>query len=107
MAPVACRCGKRRLVLVERQPLGDDDVIAAPELVDKAGIERHAPGEMGGMTGAAQQALHLARPLFSMSPGVRAGDGQGMQHPFHRVVGLPVVMHDDAHNSRLPRLGET
>jgi hypothetical protein len=43
---------------VERQPLGDDDVIAAPELVDKAGIERHAPGEMGGMTGAAQQALH-------------------------------------------------
>jgi hypothetical protein len=61
---VGWRCGKRRLVLVEREPLGDEDVIAAPELVDKAEIERHAPGEMGGMTGAAQQALHPARPLF-------------------------------------------
>jgi hypothetical protein len=51
---------------VEREPLGDDDVIAASELVDKAGFERHAPvaGEMGGVTGAAQQALHLVRPLF-------------------------------------------
>src|SRR3954468_8675268 len=63
-AAVGWRCSKRRLVLVEREPLGDDDVIAAPELVDKAGVERHAPGEMGGMTGAAQQALHPARPLF-------------------------------------------
>ena len=51
---------------MEREPFGDDGVIASPELVDKAGIERHAPvpGEMGGMTGAAQQALHPARPLF-------------------------------------------
>src|SRR3954454_19891071 len=65
-AAVGCRCGKRWLVLVEREPLGDDDVIAAPELVDKAGFERHAavPGEMGGVTGAAQQALHPVRPLF-------------------------------------------
>src|SRR3954466_3729785 len=37
------RCGNWRLVLVEREPLGDDDVIAAPELVDKAGFERHVP----------------------------------------------------------------
>ena len=51
---------------MEREPLGDDGVIAAPELGDKAGVERHAavPSEMGGMTGAAQQALHLARSLF-------------------------------------------
>jgi len=28
------------------------------------------------------------------------GVAQGMQHPFHRVVGLPVVMHNDAHNVR-------
>ena len=100
---------------MEREPLGDDDVIAAPELVDKAGFERHAPvpGKMGGMTGAAQQALHPARPLFLLDVDQRLefaqvmGVAQGMQHPFHRVVGLPVVMHDDADNSRLPRLGET
>src|SRR6476620_2724283 len=105
-AAVGCWCGQRRLVLVEREPLGDDDVIAAPELVDKAGVERHAPGEMGGMTGAAQQAPHPARPLFLLGVDQRLenaqvmGVAQGMQHPFHRVVGLPVVMHNDAHNVR-------
>jgi hypothetical protein len=96
---------------VERQPLGDDDVIAAPELIDKAGVERHAavPGEMGGMTGAAGAASGAptlpsrCRLEFAQVMGV----AQGMQHPFQRVVGLPVVMHDDAHNSRLPRWGET
>src|SRR4051794_13779614 len=107
-AAVGWRCGQRRLVLVEREPLGDDDVIAAPELVDKAGVERHAavPSEMGGMTGAAEQALHPARPFFLLDVDQRLefapvmGVAQGMQHPFHLVVGFPVVMHDDAHNVR-------
>jgi hypothetical protein len=79
-AAAGCRCGKRRLVLVERQPLGDDDVIASPEQVDKAGFERHAPGEMGGMTGAAQQTLHPGRPLVQWMKPLREKTDTDMVH---------------------------
>ena len=58
------------------------------------------------MTGAAQQALHLARPVFLLDLDQRLefaqvmGVAQGVQHALHRVVGLPVVMHDDADDVR-------
>ena len=67
-------------------------------------------GEVCGVTGAAQQLLHLARPvfLFDLDQGLEftqvMGVAQGMRHARHRVIGLPVVM--QAHdilpkNSRL------
>ena len=58
------------------------------------------------MTGAAQQPLHFARPIllfdfdqrFEFAKMVRVA--QRMLHALHRVVGLPVIMHDDAEDVR-------
>src|SRR5208337_2060875 len=57
---------QRRLRLVEGQPFGDDSVVTALETRDQARLQRKLPfsGESGRMTGAAQQALHFARPIL-------------------------------------------
>ena len=58
------------------------------------------------MTGAAQQALHAARPVFLLDLDQRRkfahviGVAQRVQHARHGVVGLPVVMHDGADDVR-------
>jgi hypothetical protein len=106
---------ERRLSLVEGQPLGQDGVVTAFNLCMQARPERvesnaALAGEVCGVTGAAQQLLHLARPVFllDLDQGLEftqvMGVAQGMKHARHRVVGLPVVM--QAHdilpkNSRL------
>ena len=54
------------------------------------------------MTGAAQHPLHFARPVFfldfdeSLQFAQVMGVAQGVQHARHRVVGLPVIVDDDA-----------
>ena len=61
---------------------------------------------VGGVTGAAQQVLHVARPifLFDVDQGFELaqmmGVAQGMKHVRHRVVGFPVIMHDDTDDLR-------
>ena len=63
-------------------------------------------GEVCQVTGAAQQALHLARPVFllDVDEGLEFAQvmsiAQGVQHARDRVVGLPVVMHDGAIDRR-------
>jgi len=91
---------ERRLGLVEGQPFGQDGVITALHPCDQAGLQRAAAlaCEVGGVTTAAQQLLHLARPVFllDVDQGLEfaqvMGVAQGMTHVRHRVIGLPVVM---------------
>ena len=57
--------------------------------------------EVRGMTGEAQQSLHLARPVFLLDFDERfqlaemMRIAQRVKHAGHRVVGLPVVVHDN------------
>ena len=58
------------------------------------------------MTGTAQQPLHLSRPVFlldfdeSLQFAKMMSVAQGVQHPLHRVVGLPVIVDDNAGDIR-------
>jgi hypothetical protein len=64
-------------------------------------------GEVCGVTGAAQELLHLARPVFllDLDQGLEfaqvMGIAQGMKHARHRVIGLTTSA------SRLPRLAQS
>jgi hypothetical protein len=62
--------------------------------------------EVRGMTGEAQQSLHLARPVFLLAVFLLDFDerfqlaemmriAQRVKNAGHRVVGLPVVVHDN------------
>ena len=72
---------QRRLGFVEGEPFGDDGVVAALEPpdcdpgVDEAGLQEDAAlaREIGGVTGKAQQALHLARHSPSFTGGTMRG----------------------------------
>ena len=58
------------------------------------------------MTGAAQEPLHFARPLLFLDLDERLqlahvmGVAQGVQHARHGVIGLPVIVDDDAGDIR-------
>ena len=66
------------------------------------------------MTGAAQQALHLARPIFFLDFDQRLqfaqvmGIAKRMQHALHRIVWLPVIVNDNSDDigQHLPRLAQ-
>ena len=99
---------QRRLGLMEGEPFGENGVVTALETFDESRFQRNASfsREIGRVTGAAQQPLHLARPVFLLDLDQRLqfaqmmGVAQGMQHAWHRVVGLPVIVHDDADDIR-------
>src|SRR5215213_8065264 len=105
-----CGCGgdQRGLRRMERQALGEDSVITSLDAGDQGRLERHAPvaRQIGGMAGAAQQALHPARPVLLLDLDQRlefpqvVRVAQRMQYACQRVVRLPVVMHDDAGDIR-------
>ena len=96
------------LGLMEGQPFGENGVVTALETFDEPRLQRNAPfsRSVRDVTGAAQQPLHLARPLFfldfdeSLQFAQVMRIAQGVQHAFHRVIGLPVIVNDDADNIR-------
>src|SRR5215210_9207774 len=63
-----CDCGgdQRRLCRVKRQALSEEGVVTSLNAGDQGRLERYAPvaREIGGVAGAAQQALHPARPVL-------------------------------------------
>ena len=89
---------QRHLGLMEGQPLGDNGVVTALTTFDQLRLQRNAlfSRSVRGVTRAAQQSLHFARPrLFldldeSLQFAQMMGIAQGVQHALHRVVGLPV-----------------
>ena len=97
-----------RLGLMEDQPFGENGVVTTLETFDEPRLQSNAPfsRSVRGVTGAAQQPLHLARPLFfldldeSLQLAQVMGIAQGMQHALHRVIGLPVIVNDDAGDIR-------
>ena len=66
LAAGALATGKRRLRLMEVHPLGHDGVVAALDASNEAGGERHAAraSNVCRVARAAQEDLHLARPVF-------------------------------------------
>ena len=108
---------QRHLGLMEGEPLGENGVVTTLTTFDQLRLQRNAPfsRSVRGVTRAAQQPLHFARPrLFldldeSLQFTQMMGIAQGVQHALHRVVGLPVIVNDDAGDIRqeLPRLAQT
>ena len=103
-----CGGDQRGLCCVERQTLGEDSIVTSLDERDHAWFQRYAPvaREVGGVAGAAQQALHPACPVLLLDldqclefPQM-VGVAQRMQYAFQRVVGLPMVMHDNAGDIR-------
>ena len=93
---------------MKRQALGEDSTVTSLDAGDQGRLERHTPiaREVGGVAGAAQQALHPACPVLLLDLDQRleftqvVRVAQRMQHACQRVVGFPVVMHDDAGDIR-------
>ena len=93
---------------MEGQPFGENGVVTTRETFDEPRLHSNAAfsRSVRGVTGAAQQPLHLARPLFfldfdeSLELAQVMGIAQGMQHALHRVIGLPVIVNDDAGDIR-------
>jgi len=93
---------------MKRQTFSEESVITSLDAVDQGRLERYAPvaRQIGGVAGAAQQALHPARPilLFDLDQRLELPQvvrvAQRMQHACQRVVRLPMVVHDDAGDIR-------
>src|SRR5207342_7035 len=93
-----------RLGLVECQPFGENGVVTALDQCDQRRLQRHASitCEIRRVTGAPQYPLHFARPVFfldfdeSLQFAQVMGVAQGVQHARHRVIGLPVIVDNDA-----------
>ncbi len=106
--PAAARPGRGAdefgLGLVEGETSGEDGVVAALDEGDQRRRERSlAPScQVGGVAGALQQALHVARPvlLFDVDQRLQLAQvvriAERVQHAGQRVVRLPMIMHDDA-----------
>jgi hypothetical protein len=85
---------------MEGQPFGENGVVTTFETFDEPGSQRNVPFSCSirDVTGAAQQPLHLARPLFfldfdqSLQFAQMVCIAQGMQHAFYRVIGLPMIV---------------
>ena len=106
LAAAALDATKLRLGEMEDEALRHDGVVASLDAGDEARFEHDAPPacEICRVAGAAQQDLHLARPVLvvDVDQGLQfsqmMGVAQGMEHAFHRVVGLPVIMHHGAND---------
>ena len=93
---------------MEGQPFGENGVVTTFETFDELRSQRNAPFScsIGDVTGAAQQPLHLARPLFFLDFDERLqfaqmmSIAQGVQHTFHRVVWLPMIVNDNSDDIR-------
>jgi hypothetical protein len=89
---------------VKGEALPDDGVVAPLYQRYETGLERGVAlaREIGRVTGATQQRLHLARPIFLLDVDQRfqlaqmMRIAQSVQHIGHRVIRLPMIMHDDA-----------
>ena len=98
--------GQWRLGLMKGEPCGDDGVVSVLEPLREAGFQRPVAfaGHVGGMAGPTEQALHPQRPgfLLDLDQGLEFSQmmriAQGMQHTFQGVVGLPVVVDDNAND---------
>ena len=57
---------QRRLGLMEDQPFGENGIVTTLETIDEPRLDGHTPfsRSVRDVTGAAQEPLHLARPLF-------------------------------------------
>ena len=106
LLPLARR--ERWLALVKGQRIGDDLVVSALD-------QRHKPRrngdilvqrDAGGAIGSAQELLHPPGPSLPFDVHQRLqlpqvmGVAQAVLHPFHREVRLPVIVHDDAGDTR-------
>ena len=88
--------------------MGENGVVTTLTTFDQLRLHRNAPFSRAvrGVTRAAQQPLHLASPrLFldldeSLQFAQMMGIAQGVEHALHRVVGLPVIVNDDAGDIR-------
>src|SRR5450756_1029388 len=93
---------------MEAQPFSENGVVTALETFDESRLQRNAPfsREIRRVTGTPQQPLHLARPVFpldfdeSLQFTKMMSVTQGVQHALHCVVGLPVVVDDNAGDIR-------
>ena len=93
-----------RLGRVEGQPFGDDDIVTSLDQADQRRLRRPSSFacEIRRVTGAAQEQLQFARPLLFLDLDERLqlaqvmGVAQGVQHARHGVIGLPVIVDDDA-----------
>jgi hypothetical protein len=85
---------------MEGQPFGENGVVTTFETFDEPRSQRNAPFSCSirDVTGAAQQPLHLARPLFFLDFDERLqfaqmmSIAQGVQHTFYRVIWLPMIV---------------
>ena len=85
---------------MEGQPFGENGVVTTFETFDESRSQRNAlfSCSIRDVTGAAQQPLHLARPLFfldfdqSLQFAQVMSIAQGVQHAFYRVIGLPMIV---------------
>ena len=90
---------------VEREALGQDGIVAPLEQRDEARRQRRLatfPRQIGGVAAAAQQPLHLARPVLLLDLDQRLefaqvmGIAQRVLDALQGVIGFPVVVHRDA-----------
>ena len=99
---------QRQLGLMEGQPFGENGVVTTFETFDESRSQRNAPFSCSirDVTGAAQQPLHLARPLFFLDFDERLqfaqmmSIAQGVQHTFYRVIWLPMIVNDNSDDIR-------
>src|ERR1019366_3299568 len=99
---------QRRLGRMESQPFGKNGVVTALKTFDESRLQSNAPfsGDIHRVTGAPQQPLHLARPVFplyfdeSLQFAKMMSVTQGVQHALHRVVRFPVIVNNDAFDMR-------
>ena len=99
---------QRRLPFMKGEARRDNRVVTSLDAGDEARLEGNAAlaREVGGVAGSAQQSLHLARPVLFLDLDERLQLAkvmcvtQRVQHAGHRVVGLPVIVHDNAHDAR-------
>ena len=93
---------------MEGQPFGDDGIVTSLDQGDQRRLRRPSSFacEIRRVTGAAQEPLHFARPLLFLDLDERLqlaqvmGVAQGVQHARHGVIGLPVIVDDDAGDIR-------
>ena len=96
--------GQRGLRFMEGQAIRDNGVVTPLDQGDQSRLQRHVlrACEVHRMAGPAQQPLHPARPVLLLDLDQRlqfaqmVRVAQRMQHAFQRVVGMPMVVHDDA-----------
>ena len=100
--------GQGRLGLVEGHAFGENGIVTSLGQCDQRRLQRRASFacEICRVTGASQEPLHFARPILfldldeSLQLAQVMGVAQGVQHAWHRVIGLPVIMDDDAGDIR-------